>query len=89
MQKRQRMVDLYAFPGFRPRAGVVGVFGDPNARVVRLERRGKKPAVGYAAGVRVESTNGSFDGCEIFRQEQARVYWSWRFGAFCVGTAGR
>jgi hypothetical protein len=89
MQKRQRLVDLYAFPGFRPRAGVLGVFGDPSARLVFLERRGKKPGVGYVAGARVESTNGSFDGYEIFRQEQRAFIWNWRSGGFFVAAAGR
>jgi len=42
METRRRLVDLYRFPGFRPRASVRGVFGDPQARVVSLERRGKK-----------------------------------------------
>ena len=89
MRKRRRLVDLYAFPGFRPRASVVGVFGDPQARIVRLERRGKKPGVGRAAGVHVESTSAGFDGCEIFRQEKLASTWSWRFAAFFVGTAAR
>jgi hypothetical protein len=31
-----------AFPGFRPRPVVRGVFGDPKARVITLERRSKK-----------------------------------------------
>src|SRR5437870_3808337 len=41
MRRARRLVDVYRFPAFRPRAAVRGVFGDPKARVVRLERRGK------------------------------------------------
>ena len=89
MRERQRLVDLYAFPGFGPRAGVVGVFGDPNARVVRLERRGKKRAAGCAGYERVVFTNAGFDGCEIFRREKRASTSSWSSGAFCVGTARR
>lgn len=89
MRKRRRLVDLYAFPGFQPRAGVGGVFGDPKARVVFLERRGKKPAAGCAVGVRVESTNASFDGREIFRREKLASTWSWKSGASFAGAAGR
>jgi transposase len=43
MGRARRLVDVYRFPAFRPRAPVSRVFGDPKARVVRLERRGKKP----------------------------------------------
>jgi hypothetical protein len=39
MQKQRRLWDAYRFPGFRPRATVHGIFGDPKARVVHLERR--------------------------------------------------
>jgi hypothetical protein len=89
MRKRRRLVELYAFPGFRPRAGVGGVFGDPKARVVFLERRGKKPGAGYVVGARVESTNASFDGYEIFRQEKRACTWSWRSDASFVDAARR
>lgn len=41
MGRERRLVDVYRFPAFRPRAAVRGVFGDPNASVVRLERREK------------------------------------------------
>jgi len=41
-RKRRRLVDAYAFPGFRPLATVQGMFGDPQARIVTLVRRGKK-----------------------------------------------
>ena len=40
--KRQRLLDAYRFPGFRPIEEVRGVFGDPHARIVTLVRRSKK-----------------------------------------------
>ena len=39
--RARRLVDVYRFPAFRPRAAVGGVFGDLKARIVRLERREK------------------------------------------------
>jgi hypothetical protein len=42
MRKRRTLSDLYLFPGFRPKRTVYGIFGDSNARVVKLNRRGKK-----------------------------------------------
>ena len=35
------MLDEYRFPGFRPKAEITGIFGDPKARGIRLERRQK------------------------------------------------
>ena len=42
MRKRLTLSDLYLFPGFRPKKTVYGIFGDSNARVIKLNRRGKK-----------------------------------------------
>jgi hypothetical protein len=42
MRKRRTLSDLYYFPGFRPKRTVHGLFGDSNARVIKLKRRGKK-----------------------------------------------
>ncbi len=42
-------MDEYRFPGYRPRAEIRGVFGDPRARVIHLERTRKKRYVGVAA----------------------------------------
>ena len=53
----RRLWDAYAFPGFRPRPTVRGVFGDPKARVITLERRSKKRS---AAAV-VERSLGWYD----------------------------
>ena len=37
--KTKRLRDSYRFPGFHPALTVVGLFGDPHARVIRLTRR--------------------------------------------------
>jgi hypothetical protein len=49
MRKRRSLSDLYYFPGFRPKKAVHGVFGDSNARVIKLSRRGKKLFAASAA----------------------------------------
>ena len=41
MSKRRTLSDLYRFPGCRPKKAVKGIFGDPRARVIKLERRKK------------------------------------------------
>jgi hypothetical protein len=47
--KTKRLRDSYRFPGFHPALIVVGLFGDPHARVIRLTRRSKK---NHVRGVR-------------------------------------
>src|ERR1019366_480824 len=42
--RRRRLVDAYAFPGFRAGGGMRGRFGDPQMRIVTLARRAKKRA---------------------------------------------
>jgi len=49
MRKRLTLSDLYQLPGFRPKKTVYGVFGDSNARVIKLSRRGKKLFAAYVA----------------------------------------
>src|SRR5256885_181339 len=44
--KKKRLEDAYRFPGFRPSRWVRGVFGDPQVRIMVLEREQKKTACG-------------------------------------------
>lgn len=73
MATSRRLIDLFRFPGFRPYATARGVFGDPKARVVRLVRRGKKPAVGSAVRLRTASTTASFAAFAISSCGDARI----------------
>ena len=41
-QGKKRLWDSYKFEDFRPSSSVEGVFGDPRARVITLNRRSKK-----------------------------------------------
>lgn len=45
MKKKKRLWDTYRFPGYKPSPTVMGVFGDPHALVITLERREKKQHV--------------------------------------------
>ena len=49
MAKLKRLVDIYRFPGFVPQPKIRGLFGDPWAVVLTLQRRRKKRAAGSAA----------------------------------------
>ena len=58
-------MDEYHFPGFRPKSKVRGIFGDPKARVVRLERRQKKQHAAVAAHHTQPSTTEKYAAFEI------------------------
>src|SRR5215471_4239412 len=67
--KAKRLRDSYRFPGFHPALTVVGLFGDPHARVIRLTRRSKKAHAEYAAASNGDGTTANCDGFEIFPVE--------------------
>lgn len=50
MAKLKRLLDIYRFAGFVPRPKVRGVFGDPLAVVISLQRRRKKRSAGSVDG---------------------------------------
>ena len=89
MSKRKSLLDAYRFPGFRPKATIQGIFGDPKARVIRLERRQKKrrvAGVGLRIGV---STIGRSDAYGTCRAGRCACIWRWRSAGFGVAGAAR
>jgi hypothetical protein len=65
LTKTKRLRDSYRFPGFHPALTVVGLFGDPHARVIRLTRRSKKPCAGYVGAYNGGGTTVNCAGSEI------------------------
>lgn len=47
--KKNTLYQTYAFPGFAPQKKVLGLAGDPNARIIVLKRHKKKHFVRSAA----------------------------------------
>lgn len=41
-ERQRRLSDAYSFAGFRAKATVRGVFGDPDVRIISVQRRSKK-----------------------------------------------
>lgn len=83
------MLDVYQFPGFRPKAKIKGVFGDPKARVIQLERRQKKRFAGSAVrgvGVTTIARRDLFGTSPVGMRE---FIWKWRCGGSPAGGAGR
>jgi hypothetical protein len=89
MRKLRRLWDTYRFPGFRPRSTVQGIFGDPKARVVYLERRGEKRFAAPAAISSEGDTIASGDGCEIWGVEIIESIWISRYVGSIARGAGK
>jgi hypothetical protein len=49
MREKRSLYDAYQFCSFKPQHKVSGVFGDPNAFVIKFTRQGKKPSAVPAA----------------------------------------
>ena len=59
MAKLKRLLDIYRFPGFGPRTKLRGIFGDPLAVVITLQRRRKKrPAASVGTPTAATTTSG-------------------------------
>src|SRR5258707_11683817 len=70
-KRRRRLSDGYSFACFRANAIVRGVFGDPDVRIVRLDRRSKKR---FAAVVGGSTTAGTIGGCGRFATCRAQDF---------------
>ena len=89
MGKNRKLLDEYRFPGFCPRAEIQGVFGDPKARVIRLERTQKKQYAGNVARFIGVITTRRFAEYGIYPVGMRGYIWKWRFNGYYVGSAGK
>jgi hypothetical protein len=86
-KKRQRLSDGYSFAGFRAAANVRGVFGDPQVRVVRLDRRSKKRFAAVAGGFSRVGTTDERDMFATCRVQDFGSFWNWKCGASRAAVA--
>src|SRR5436189_6427471 len=73
-KRRRRLWDAYCFPGFRPEPTVCGVFGDPKARVIRVNRRSKKRLAAVVAASRWVGTIARCGVCAIWSCGDTRIF---------------
>jgi len=88
-RRLRRLWDTYRFDGFRPDRAVVGIFGDPKARIIRLHRRSKKRAAAGVAGRRAVGTTARTIASAISLAAIRESIWNWRFAASRAGVAAR
>jgi hypothetical protein len=65
-KRLRRLSDGYSFAGFRAKVTVRGVFGNPDVRIVRLDRRSKKrfaAVAGWSGTVGTTGECGRFATC--------------------------
>jgi hypothetical protein len=88
-KSKRRLQDAYTFPGFRPRATIKGIFGDPKARIVTLVRRSKKHAaavVVWLASVGTTAKCGAFVTCPVATHV---CTWNLRYGGSNARVAAK
>lgn len=82
MGKKRQLLDEYRFAGFRPRAGIQGKFGDPRARIIRLERTQKKQSVDVVGKYTGATTTRRFGAYGIYRVGMRGYTWRWKSGGY-------
>src|SRR5262249_30869266 len=88
-KRRRRLWDAYWFPGFRPQPTVRGIFGDPKARVITLNRRSKKRLVAVAVTSRWAGTTERSAVCAIFPAATLGYFWNWKYGGSTAAAVAR
>jgi hypothetical protein len=89
MEKKRSLLDEYRFPGFRPKHIIKGIFGDPKARIIELERRQKKRRAA-AAGLYIAAiTTRRFVVSATFLARIHAFFWRWRYDGFRASGAAR
>ena len=89
MGKKRKLLDEYRFPGFRPRAEIKGIFGDPKACVIQLKRTQKKQYAGVVGRFIGVITTRRFAEYGIYPVGMHGYIWKWRFDGYYVGSAGK
>jgi len=89
MGKKRRLLDEYQFPGFRPRSRILGIFGDPKARVIRLDRTQKKQHAVAAAPCIGVITTKQCDEYGICRVGMPGSTWKWKSDGYNAGGVGK
>mgnify|MGYP001596312830 CR=1 FL=1 len=89
MGKKRRLLDEYQFPGVRPRSAIQGMFGDPKARIIQLDRAKKKRHVAVAGPYIGATTTRPYGAYETCPAGMPGYTWRWRFGASGARSAGQ
>ena len=67
MKTCKTLSELYLHSGFRARNKLIGIYGDPYARVIKPVRRQKKPFAQFVIPYQRHTTIAKSNGQETFR----------------------
>lgn len=85
MHKHKRLIESYRFKGYEPSENLTGIFGDPKARVIHLNRREKKQFVHCAALHTKVITTERRAECATFPAETHVSASNWRYAVWNAG----
>jgi hypothetical protein len=80
-KRQRRLSDGYSFLSFRANETLRGVFGDPDVRILRLDRRSKKRFAVVAGGSGTAGTTGGFGRFATCRAQGFGLFWNSKCGA--------
>jgi len=89
MRKKRSLYAAYQFCSFKPKHKVSGVFGDPNALVIKFTRQGKKQSAVLAAEYTEPSMIARIDKSVIFPAATGVCTLNLKFVGFSVLVATR
>jgi len=89
MGKKRRLLEKYQFPGVRPRSAIQGMFGDPRARIIRLNRTEKKRHVAVVVPCIVATMTKQCGGYGTCPAGMRAYTWRWRFAVSGAKGAGK
>ena len=87
MKTFKRLYDAYRFPGFIPRAMLKGLFGDSHARIIPLQRRGKKRFVARVGEFPALTTTGRRGWFGTSHAGTCGCTWRWNSAGLIAGAA--
>src|SRR6202521_1049820 len=88
-KRQRRLSDGYSFAGFGAKETLRGVFGDPDLRILRLDRRSKKRFAAVAGGSGTAGTTGGCGRSATFRAQDFGLFWNSKCGASRRGPRRR
>jgi hypothetical protein len=89
MAKKRKLLDTYRFPGFRPEQSVIGIFGDPKARIIPLIRKEKKRHAEPAGWFIPIFTTGRSEEFGTCLAAIPASIWIWKFVECIAAGAGK
>ena len=84
MKKINKLLDVYAFPGFRPQSALKGIFGDNKARIITLVRLQKKLCADVAVRLIRASMTVRLEESGIYPAVISESTWKWKYDGSTV-----